>query len=336
MRIVTVAIAALLVAALAALAACNTGGGGGGGDDDGDGIGAIRTRQGLSVAAASALAAGQGGAESDEATDSAAPAPGAPDAAVGLERSGLYAPDIAPFPYYPSLQGAAEGITVQGFATAAADADSAIVELYFSADGVGIETPRSEPGGGVSGSSGDAGDLPASAPGQAQPISEADLQPVIDAIVAAGVSRDDVEALVQPYYGDPYYGGSATVRATVRNIDAVDGVVSAATEAASGLANVSFQNTNISYAVSDCEALERAAMEAAVADARARGQTFAGVLGVGLGPVVAASNYSYSLYGGTPCDGGGGVYPLASLPYAEGQAPEVELYATVSVTFAIQ
>lgn len=331
-------LAAALVAAL--VVACN-GGGGEGDDGGGGGMGAIRTRQGLSVASVSALAGGQGadseGEEADNSAGAEKPAPGAPaaDTVTGSGRAGVSMPDIAPYPF-PSLQAGAEGITVQGFASAAADADSAIVEFYFGSNGVGIE-PQSDSGGGVSGSTGAEADSLASPSGQAQPITEADLQPVVDAIAGAGVSPDDIEVIAQPSYGDPYYGGSATVRATVRSIDAVDGVVAAATEAASGLTAVAFQGANVSYAVTDCAALERAAMEAAVADARERGQTFASVLGVGLGGVVAASNYSYSLYGGTPCDtGGGGVYPLASVAYAEGASTEVELFATVSVTFAMQ
>ena len=106
---------------------------------------------------------------------------------------------------------------------------------------------------------------------QAQQITEADLKPVVDAIVAAGVPAADVEVIVTPYYGDPTYGGSATVRATLSNVDAVD-------------------------------AVEKAATEAAVEDARDRATNFAGVLGVGLGDVAGASNYSSSLYGGSPCD----------------------------------
>src|SRR3989304_399346 len=50
---------------------------------------------------------------------------------------------------------------------------------------------------------------------QAQQITEADLQPVVDAIVAAGVPAGDVEVIVTPYYGDPYYGGGAPVPAPV-------------------------------------------------------------------------------------------------------------------------
>jgi hypothetical protein len=58
---------------------------------------------------------------------------------------------------------------------------------------------------------------------------------------------------------------------------------------------------------------------------------------VGLGDVAGASNYSSSLYGGSPCDSNfTGPYPLGGIAYAEGQTPDVQLFATVSITFAIQ
>src|SRR3989304_1382933 len=123
----------------------------------------------------------------------------------------------------------------------------------------------SEPGSSGSGSSG-GGTYAEPAPQSAllvQQITEADLKPVVDAIVAAGVSADDVEVIVTPYYGDPYYGGSATVRATVGNVDSVDAVVKAATDAAGGLADSSMQGANVSYTASACAALERAGVGAA-------------------------------------------------------------------------
>ena len=248
----------------------------------------------------------------------------------------MVAPDIFPFPYAP-LQQSQDGITVQGFGSAAITADSAILELYFGGKATGVEPAQrdsSEPGSSGGGFYGEAQPELAL---QAQQITEADLQPVVDAIVAAGVPAGDVEVIVTPYYGDPYYGGSATVRATVGNVDSVDAVVKAATDAAAGLADITMQGTNVSYTVSDCAALERAAMEAAVKDARERATSFAGVLGVGLGDVAGASNYSSSLYGGSPCDSNfTGPYPLSGIAYAEGQTPDVQLMATVTITFNIQ
>ena len=96
-------------------------------------------------------------------------------------------------------------------------------------------------------------------------LSEAELQPVIDALGAAGIPRDQIEYLAQGYY-DLHFA-SATIRATVADVNAVDGVVNAASNAAAGIPNVQLQSTNVSYTVSDCAALERAAMEVALEDA---------------------------------------------------------------------
>jgi len=331
----------IALAALAAIlaAAC--------GDDGGGKVSGIRTVKGLSVAAVAAEL-GQGGEEEERDSENGdgATAPGAPagDTAVGTGGSGLVAPDIAPFPF-PSAQESQTGITVQGYGSASVAADSAVLELYFGGNVSGIE-PATEPDRGETDSSGqtepssgagvDASPPEAELLQQAQPITEADLQPVVDAIVAQGVSGDDIEIVVQPAYGDPYYSGSATIRVTVRDVGALQGIVDAATNAASALENVSFQGSNVSYTVNDCASLELAAMQAAVEDARERGQTFASALGVGLGAVAGASHYSYSPYG-APCGSDvGGPYPLGGIAYAEGQASEVQLVATATITFAIQ
>jgi len=328
MKTRVIAMAVVAVIALAALAvAC-------GGDGNGKETG-IRTRQGLGVAA---LAAGANiGAETGDRQGAfGAPEPGAPsaDTAISKGGTGFVAPDF--YPYSP-LQQSQDGITVQGFGSAAITADSAILEFYFGGKSTGVEpAQRDSSESGSSGSGTSAEPAPQLAV-QAQQITEADLKPVVDAIVAAGVPAADVEVIVTPYYGDPSYGGSATIRATVGNVNSVEAVVQAATTAAAGLVDITMQGTNVSYTVSDCAALERAAMEAAVKDARERGTNFAGVLGVGLGSVAGASNYSSSLYGGSPCDSQFiGPVPLGGIAYAEGQTPDVQLMATVTITFNIQ
>jgi uncharacterized protein YggE len=332
----TVLIAGALISALLLLlvAACG-GDGDGGGDEAG-----IRTSKGLSVAALSAsLQAGSGGeSEDDAAADQggAAPAP-ATSGGAAYDRGGMIAPDIYPYPFQ-ATQGSLSGITVQGYGSASVEADGAVLEFYFySTSGGGVEPVPSE----RDSSSGSSGGAESGAPdvavsGQAAPITEADLQPVVDAIAGAGVPRDNIEVVVQPSYGDIYSGGSATVRATIEGTGSLSAIVDAATSAAIP-ANISFSGTGVSYTVSDCPALETAAMEAAVADARERGASFASSLGVGLGDVVGASSYSYSAYG-SPCDGTtfGGPYPLSGVAYAETQASEVSLLATVTVTFAME
>ena len=329
---VIAAVVLVLIAVAALAVAC------GGGNGDGEEAG-IRTRQGLAVAA---LAAGANrAAETADQAGQGSPVPGAPSLDTGVSKGGggLVAPDFYP---YPTLQQSQDGITVQGFGSANIKADSAILEFYFGGKATGVEpAQRDSSVPGSSGSSSAGGGTSAEpAPElavQAQQITEADLKPVVDAIVAAGVPAADVEVIVTPYYGDPSYGGSATVRATVSNVDSVGAVVQAATKAGAALTDISMQGTNVSYTVSDCAALEKAAMEAAVKDARDRATNFAGVLGVGLGDVAGASNYSSSLYGGSPCDSNfTGPYPMGGIAYAEGQAPDVQLMATVTITFNIK
>ncbi len=334
-RFPALALALAAVAALALLAvAC------GGGEEEA----AIRIQKGLSV---SALAQGSPGAATGqvqtrqvatggvtEFASGAVPYP----ATVGKGGDLAYSGGFAPYPF-PAQQFGQTGITVQGFGSATADADSAILELSFGSGGMGgvkpmpMPYPQTEPG--VSPVPGEIFPTP---PG-AQPITEADLQPVIDAIVGQGVARSDIEFIGNPYY-DPYFS-SATLRVTVGNIGSLEGIVQAATGAAAGLTNIYLQNTSISYTVSDCVALEKAAMLAAAEDAKTRGTAFAQALGVGLGPVTGASHYSYSPFGPSPCDAGGfggfkGPYPMGGMPYAPGQPSQVQVVANVSVTYAIQ
>jgi len=299
-------------------------------DENAAPVSAVRTQKGLNVAAITqGLASGE---ESDTVSGgTGAPIPVPP----GFRSTGLdagIARDAERYAGAPLLQQGTNGITVQGYGSATADADAAIVEFYFSRNGPVADsgTRSSEPGfsGGVA--------EPA-APQDLQEvaqITEADLQPVIDAIVAAGVARNDIEFISQPYF-DKYYS-SATLRVNVGNVDSVDAVVTAATNAATGLSEVLLSGTNVSYTVNDCAALERAAMQAAVEDASERVGVFASALGVGFGSVIGASNYSY--FGGSPCDPGfyPGPYPLAGVSYAEGQPRQVQVIANIAVTYAIQ
>ncbi len=311
---------ALAVTAVLALAC-------GGGDEEA----AIGIQQGLSV---SALAPGAPGAAQLEGRQTAFGSSAGVAAVPATGGNGgdlAYSGPFGPYPM-PAQQQTQTGITVQGFGSATANADSATLEIFFgSSDMLGFKSmpmpyPQTEPG------------VPPITPGAANPITEADLQPVIDAIVAKGVARSDIELIGNPYY-DPY-SSSATLRVTVRSVDALDGISQAARDAAAGLANIYLQNTSVSYTVSDCAALEKAAMLAAVEDAKTRGAAFAQALGVGLGPVTGASHYTYSPYGPSPCDAGGfsgfkGPYPMGGMPYAPGQPSQVQVVANVMITFGI-
>jgi uncharacterized protein YggE len=294
-------LAAVVLILTILLAAC---GGGQGGD------GEIRTDKGLGVGllAVNAERVREGAGQADQ-RQSGAPVPVETPGTARDVSTGLTA-----------LQTAAEGITVSGYGVATANADLAIAEFYFGPYAVPVspEEPRSGT------------NSPAAF---AAPIDESDLQPVIDAIVAAGVPRADIEFLSTAYY----YSGSATLRARVSDIGILNRVIEAATTASQSLADVTLQSTGVSYMVQDCAPLERAALEAAVQDAGERATALADVLSVSRGAVVAASDYAYSPFGGSACNiGYVGPYPLGGATYAETQPQEVQVYASVSITYAIQ
>jgi uncharacterized protein YggE len=212
-----------------------------------------------------------------------------------------------------------DGLTVTGYGLATASADSALLELYFSTSAA---YPRT-----ATGSSGSEQTTPTSA------ISEADLQPVIDALVDAGAARSDIEYIGGSYY-DPYYA-SATLRVTVHDVGKLGDLTKAASDASAGLTGVFLQGSYVSYTMSDCSALESAAIAEAVSDADARSLALASALSVTRGAIKGASNDAYSPFGGTSCGGYGGPYALGGVAYAEGQSTQVTVYATVSVTYAI-
>lgn len=314
-----------LVAVSALFAAC------GGDDDDGGGdqTSEITTNHGAAVQAIVANlngASGIGGGE--ESADLGAPATGSNIMiggggslpATGKTTAGL---DRGSDSAAPALQEGGSGLTVQGFGSASADADSAVVEFYFGGN-YAMPSPMPEP----------YPDKPIYSQGSGDAITEADLQPVIDALVGAGVSRDDIEIVGQPYY-DPYYS-SATLRATINDMGIVDGAVQAATDAGNALETIYIQSTNVTYTLQDCTGLQRAALTAAAEDAADRGALLAEALGVGLGGITGASSYSYYGYGSTSCGSSYyGPYPMGGVAFAEGQTHQVEVYEQITVTYAM-
>jgi uncharacterized protein YggE len=309
------------IAAAALFAAC-------GGDDDsssdtdgGSSSSNITTQRGLAVAALFDTSNTGGDAQSN--LPAAAPGAGGAETADDLAQTGVSQSELAA---PQQLADGTLGITVSGFGLASADPDSAVIDFYLYRYGGGV-TPVPEPI--------EPDIKPTFAAGEVEPITEADVQPIIDALTGAGVAADDIEFLGQTYY-DPY-SASATLRATVNNIDIVDSAVQAGTDAGNAIGDISV-NPSVTYTLQDCDALEVAALDAAVTDARERGQKLATALDVTLGEIVGASDYSYSP-SGVPCSGGY-PYPIyydaISARGSSGSAGAVQVASQISVTFAMQ
>ncbi len=338
----------LMTAVLAAAALFVACGGGDDGDNGGDTTGTldpsiIRTEKGLSVAVAGqALGANFGLESADGAIGGDGVAPGAPVAIPaptgvpqGLPDQSRLGVDIAPYPFAPALQQGAAGLTVQGYGSATAAADEAVIEMWFYRDSYDIE-PLREPSPPIEdiGSGGFDDDIDFVKPESVDPITEADLASVIAALESFGAV---VEFVDQNYgYVDPYYS-SVSLRATISDPGSVDDAVAAADDAAEGIENINRSGSNVYHSLSDCSALERAAMEAAVEDAEERAGILADVLGVTRGAVTGASSYSYAPYGDSSCSSSSyyGPYPTLGAEGATGPT-DVQVFANVGVTYAIQ
>jgi uncharacterized protein YggE len=348
MKISAILAIATTIAAAALFAAC-------GGSDAGTGgnqTSQIKTQHGLSVAALAANFT----RSSSSATNTTANSASAPQSQTGQNGvnigGGSAAADISKAAAGSSslVAGAPQaatssntGITVQGYGMATADADSAIVQFYFSSYNnivppMGVPVPM--PGANGSGIAPRDVKPTAPSPGTVSPITEADLQPVINALTNAGVAAGDIQFSGQGYYD--MYSASATLTATIKTISIVDSAVTAAQSAAANLTSITLQSTNVSYTLQDCKSLESAAMKAAVTDAGERAGLLADALSVKLGNVTGASDYSYSP-AGVPCSSNFyGPYPMPygiaydSIKSGGSSSNSVQVVAQISVSYAMQ
>jgi len=296
---------------------------------------------------------------------------GAPAARSAVSVSGTGGPAPAQeMSAYPKTGGGAAlapleqagplGIVVQGYGRATAPADTARVAFVVSKSEIypvplpGETKPMPSEPGVIEGGSAESGTGSAPAPDiyvtpvppeiyptqvPPTPITEADLQPLIDAIKAQGVSDADIEVTIYPasFYGG-YGSSTARVTATLTDMGKVGSLIDAGYQAVATSGTLYIQNVGVTYSVNDCDALLSEARRAAVEDARDNGAGLAAALGVGLGGIQGASEYSYDPYGYSGCQSQSGpVYSqYEGPPYDPAQPAEVQIVSQVTISFAMQ
>ncbi len=235
-------------------------------------------------------------------------------------------------------QGVTTGITGQGFGSATIAADSATIQVFVERF---FEEPFPDPPPPFEGE-------PFEEPfrdgfPESEPFTEEDLQPIIDAFIEQGVSRDDIELVISPAGGGKFGPpGTAQVRARVTDPEGkLEPLVEAAREAADTIDGVSFLDVSVLYAVDDCGPLEQAALEAAIEDAEERAQLLADALDKRLGDLVFATESVFSAFGPSPCDPS--VFGFDEFEFFGGepfdpsrQPVEVQVASTVTLTFAFE
>lgn len=226
-------------------------------------------------------------------------------------------------------------VTVTGYGEASAPAESAIVQLSISEGNYG-GPPVAEPG---------------ATPGARD--REA-VSGVVAALVDAGIAEDDIRVFVGSYVqniGFSFGPPRAVVQFPVDAPDnaTIDELVDAAAVAAADESLLVGQ-VSARFEVADCDTLVSQAREAAIADARARADVQAELLGVTIGDVTGsvdlpaspeAQYISYGPFGGTStCPAGAQSEEDPSLyaipPYDPSREPDVSAYAQVQLSFAIE
>jgi hypothetical protein len=234
------------------------------------------------------------------------------------------------------------GITVTGYGEASAPAEKGTLQLLLSrGDYYGGPPPQPRPG-----------DVPGA---EEKRLAE----PVVQALVDKGVAATAVTVVVSPVLGSSVAygpGGPAVARIDVAldkpELSTLTDLVASASVAAANESLV-IGLAGAGYEVADCDALDVAARQAAITDARDRAGRQAKLLGVQLGEVVASSDVPATAdatinYFGVSVPQNGCAPPAPSVAlngpgltvtvptFDSTTEPEVELYARVSLTFAIK
>ena len=179
------------------------------------------------------------------------------------------------------------------------------------------------------------------------PLTTADLTPITDAIIAAGVPADQISVLMPGSFSSfTGIGGplAAELRFTIDNPVTEDlTALAASVQQASLDAGLSLQHIGVTYSGDDCAGLAQQAREAAVADAQQRAAGLADALGVELGELVQAADGSF-FFGPfsldpTACVSQAGMEtgygPGIEPPFDPSQPAEIVIVTTVTLTYAM-
>ncbi|ACC83435.1 SIMPL domain-containing protein [Nostoc punctiforme] len=166
-------------------------------------------------------------------------------------------------------------------------------------------------------------------------LTKATLQPVVNSLVAKGISADKIQVQINPNSSEN--NAKILVRLEKPTRDRVQEIVATANKATSQLDNISVKSVGVEYAVNDCQALQSSVYQSAMKDAQSRAQALATAMSVKL-DVPSVAEPFYTLFYPS-CSSKTGV-PLPSFasfllsPNYNPDAPaEVEMKKDIFVTY---
>ena len=215
-----------------------------------------------------------------------------------------------------TIPGQIPGIVVTGFGNATAPATAAAVQVMIGPEVNGMAPSAT--------------------------LAEADITPVIDAVVEAGVARTDIDVVIPAttsQFTGPGGPGGGMLRFDIA--DPTDEVMSDLVQAlyqSAADARLGIQHIGIRYAAADCASLLQAATDAAIADARVRAERVANSLGAEVGALVQVMDSGFYGTGtescGSPAMPNYGPYgPGIDAPFDPAAPVEATATAQVTLTF---
>ncbi|NEU78593.1 SIMPL domain-containing protein [Nostoc sp. UIC 10630] len=166
-------------------------------------------------------------------------------------------------------------------------------------------------------------------------LTKATLQPVVNSLIAKGISADKIQVQINPNSSEN--NAKILVRLEKPTRDRVQEIVATANKATSQIDNLSVKTVGVEYAVNDCQALQSSVYQSAMKDAQSRAQALATAMSVKL-DVPSVAEPFYTLFYPS-CSSKTGV-PLPSFasfllsPTYNPDAPaEVEMKKDIFVTY---
>ncbi|MEH2300379.1 SIMPL domain-containing protein [Nostoc sp.] len=166
-------------------------------------------------------------------------------------------------------------------------------------------------------------------------LTKATLQPVVNSLVAKGISADKIQ--VQLNTNSSENNAKILVRLEKPTRDRVQEIVATANKSTSEIENLSVKSVGVEYAVNDCQALQSSVYQSAMKDAQSRAQALATAMGVKLGTPSVAEPF-YTLFYPSCSSKAGVTLPsfagfLLSPTYNPDATAEVEMKKDIFVTY---
>ncbi|MEH2396092.1 SIMPL domain-containing protein [Nostoc sp.] len=166
-------------------------------------------------------------------------------------------------------------------------------------------------------------------------LTKATLQPVVNSLVAKGISADKIQ--VQLNTNSSENNAKILVRLEKPTRDRVQEIVATANKSTSEIENLSVKSVGVEYAVNDCQALQSSVYQSAMKDAQSRAQALATAIGVKLGTPSVAEPF-YTLFYPSCSSKTGVTLPsfagfLLSPTYNPDATAEVEMKKDIFVTY---